>query len=584
VTDEVGPKIQAAGVEYVCRACREQESFNALDLFDQLLGAATTEKSVSGAPSIEGYQILEKIAKGGMGLIYKAVSQKTGQPVAVKTMLPQVATHPENVQTFQREIDVTRQLKHPHIVRLIEHGKSQGIFYFILDGPNLDRLIHPEGPLSLKEAAPIMLGTLDGLAYAHRATITTGIAQKSVRTYQGVVHRDLKPENILLTRKGERWFPKITDFGISKSFESAGFTNLTVAGDVLGTPMYWPREQITHYKYLNPATDVFSIAAVFYEMLTGRWVRDGFKELLAECEQDRRFPTIPDYMRVITGNPAIPIRDINPAIPEPIAKLLDRALQEAAIPHNEEKMQRALAELRYPDAGVFRDALIKALHEIGASDSVMLTHSYHQDPVSPQKVATPAMPRAGQGSTASAVAQPRVSQEKAWEDIFQDFHNEETPQTGDAFDSTAQVSTSTQEVALFVLDMVQSTQFVLDFGDTYFSTFIGNIHRTARKHAAASDMIFIKSTGDGLLAAFKTMSAALSLASTFLETHAYQDIDIRMALHWGAVRIGPGGDVLGKEVNRVSRLEGVKVEDRIKPTGKEAPLPLVNRLLISRQG
>jgi serine/threonine protein kinase len=104
---------------------------------------------------------------------------------------------------------------------------------------------------------------------------------------------------VLLGRNKGRLTAKVSDFGLAKSFESAGMTDMTNAGDICGTPIYWPREQITHYKYLAPPTDVFSIAAVFYEMLVGDWMRPGLREMFARCadfavllseEACRRFP------------------------------------------------------------------------------------------------------------------------------------------------------------------------------------------------------------------------------------------------------------------------------------------------------
>ena len=103
--------------------------------------------------------------------------------------------------------------------------------------------------------------------------------------------------------------------GLAKSFESAGLTDMTAPGRLYGTPLYWPREQITHYKYLAPATDVFSIGAVFYEMLTGDWARDGFKEMFQNCQRRRRAAGMPEIMGVIVTNPIAPLQQRNPPSP-----------------------------------------------------------------------------------------------------------------------------------------------------------------------------------------------------------------------------------------------------------------------------
>src|SRR5262249_28193617 len=159
-----------------------------------------------------------------------------------------------NFRAFHREIEVTRQLKHANIVELINTGNIKGAYYCVLefvDGMDLRALYKEKGnKISLKELAPIMLGVLDVLAFAHRAKIMAG-GGRTGKSFHGIVHRDLKPENILLQRNGDGWIPKIADFGLAKSFESAGMSDMTMDG-VCGTPIYWPREQITHYRYLHP--------------------------------------------------------------------------------------------------------------------------------------------------------------------------------------------------------------------------------------------------------------------------------------------------------------------------------------------
>ncbi len=368
VTEELEIRDQDTTAEYVCKTCREKGAVSSIGILkDLLLNEAITKES--SPLSIKGYRIEESINRGGMGVVYKATELKTGKSVAIKTTIPHIIADSQKNAIFQREVELTCQLKHPHIVQLVDHGNIQETFYFVLefvDGMNLRQFIEFRGgSLALDETAPIMLGVLDGLAYAHRATIRVENEGEKTRTYTGIVHRDLKPENILLTRKGDGWFPKIADFGTSKSFESAGLTNITKPGDIVGTPMYWPREQITHYRYLHPATDVFSIAGVFYEVLTGSLVREGFQELFDRCKKQRRRPGLADYIRIIARNPPIPICMRNPEIPEPVGRVIDRALQEVPVSHNVTEMRDTLAKLRYSDAGAFRDALVNAFEETG---------------------------------------------------------------------------------------------------------------------------------------------------------------------------------------------------------------------------
>ena len=370
VAAEAGLRGQAKDAQYVCKDCRAKEKANPEALLDDVLGLAAAAPLVPGAPAISGYHIEEELGRGGMGVVYKATQKRTGRKVAIKTMLPNVATTERAVRVFQREVEITRQLKHPNIVELIEHGQARGTFFFVLefvDGMDLEKFVASKGgKLELAESVSLMMGILDGLAYAHRAKLKMAMTGSEPTPFTGGVHRDLKPANILLARGGV-WTPKVADFGLAKSFESAGMTDITAPGGVWGTPAYWPREQITHYRYLAPPTDVFSIAAVFYEMLTGACARDGITELFTDCARRDCQPSLANIMCVIIEHPIAPLRSRNHSIPKRVADVIDRALREEAVSANEHEMRAALAKLRYPDAGEFRDALRKALKQEGIS-------------------------------------------------------------------------------------------------------------------------------------------------------------------------------------------------------------------------
>lgn len=533
-------------------------------------------QNAHGFPEFEGYQIEEMIDRGGMGVVYKAITLKTGREVAIKVMHPHMAANPDNVSTFQREIDVTRQLTHHNIVQLFDHGKTDDLFYFVLEfvkGMNLYQFLEFRGgPLPLKEAASIMLDTLDGLAYAHQAKITMKIANGHEQSYIGIVHRDLKPQNILLGHSEKGWIAKISDFGISKSFESAGLTNITKPGEVLGTPMYWPREQITHYKYLNPATDVFSVAAVFYEMLTGRWVRDGFEELFERSQKQNRLASISDYMSVIVGNAAIPIRERNSNIPEAVANVIDRALLEVEVPYDERKMRDTLSQMRYPNARVFRNALETAFLESGLTEATM--RKAQHDLGSQNK-----------RFLRKAPSKKLSTQQKPQMKVDENLNGGVPASNGTIFYSTIRPSvTRSKEVTLLVLHLEESSEYIREVGDTYFSNTINNLYKRVRKHSSASELIFMKATGDGFLAVFTSMSAAFSIALSFLKKPIQVDIQVRMALHWGPVKIAHDGDVLGVEVHRVFRIGNVQMSEQIDAEYDGAPIPVSNRIVLTHQG
>jgi serine/threonine protein kinase len=534
--------------------------------FEQIVGDVLTDPksrfedtSSPRVPRIGGYCIEQEIKYEGIETVYRAKEINTGRSVTIKTLLLQGSIDPYRIHIFQRELNIIRQINHQHIVRFLGYGKTSELLYLIfefVEGTDLAQFIRSRGGrVSIHEALPLWFGILDGLAYAHHAKITLQDVNGKSKTFEGVVHRNLKPQNILLARKGNSWIPQITDFGLMKCFEAAGLTDITTQGDVFGTPVYWPREQITHYKYLCPATDVFSIAAVFYEMLTGAWVREGFRDLAARCKQLGRPPTISDYMNVITANPLIPIRQRNPNIPEPLAQVLDRALREEDVPSDPTKMQEVLKKLRYADAGVFRDTLRNALKDI-------------------RELKSPTRP--------SFNAQDRYHAQSK-EDVGGKKGEVKRPLDSTATSPDSQPSVS-REVALLTFDLVQSTQYILDAGDTSFTVLIGIIFRKIKTHSSSSDLICLKGTGDGFLAVFRTMSAALSLALTFLEAPIHPKVPIRMALHWGAVKISSNEDVFGMAVYKVSQIEKITIQDSMSPTASGKTLPDVNRILVTKEG
>jgi serine/threonine protein kinase len=236
-----------------------------------------------------------------MGAVYRATRRADGQVVAVKVMLPRVAVEPLARERFLREIAVTGQLVHPHIVRLIEQGGAGGAFYFVMEfcsGGSVDGLMQRYGgKLPLAVAAPIMRHCLEGLEFAHRLKF---------------IHRDLKPQNVLLDVQPGGWVAKISDFGLAKNLEQAGLSGMTATGTFGGTYAFMPREQLTQFKYYLPVSDLWSLAATFYNMLTGQLPLD--------------FPPHRDPLEVLLRDEPVPLRRRDPSVPATLANVLDRAL------------------------------------------------------------------------------------------------------------------------------------------------------------------------------------------------------------------------------------------------------------------
>ncbi|HXY40282.1 MAG TPA: serine/threonine-protein kinase, partial [Vicinamibacteria bacterium] len=213
-----------------------------------------------------------------------------------------------------------RALRHPNIVGLQDVGRHGRQFYFALDycaGGSVEALRHDcGGSLAAEAVLRIANDAVAGLAYAHA---------------HGFVHRDIKPENVLLSEQGAA---RLADFGLAKSFEQAGLSGLTATGAIGGTLAFMPREQLTAFREVRPVSDVWSMAATLYYLLTGCHVRDGSPE--------------EDPLAVILRGGIVPLRERDPEVPAALAAVLDRALADdpaTRYPHGGELLS-ALAAVR----------------------------------------------------------------------------------------------------------------------------------------------------------------------------------------------------------------------------------------------
>ncbi|MEY4567329.1 MAG: hypothetical protein RLY14_2299 [Planctomycetota bacterium] len=198
------------------------------------------------------YELLSEIARGGMGVVYKARQVNLNRLVALKMILAGQLASDEDVKRFYTEAEAAAALEHPGIVPIFEIGQHNEQHFFsmgFVDGGSLAEKIK-NGPLPSKDAATYTKKVAEAIAYAHS---------------KGVIHRDLKPANILLDRNDE---PKVTDFGLARRTESN--SDLTRTGAVMGTPSYMPPEQAAgRTDQVGPLADVYSLGAILYCLLTG---------------------------------------------------------------------------------------------------------------------------------------------------------------------------------------------------------------------------------------------------------------------------------------------------------------------------
>jgi serine/threonine protein kinase len=198
------------------------------------------------------YDLLEKIAEGGMGAIYRGRNRESGQMVAIKMMPAHMAANAVMLKRFEQEFRAASMLNHPNIVRALDFGDNGSTPYLVMEfveGESLGQRIEREGKLPEAEAIRLIAQVAQGLHRAHK---------------QGMIHRDVKPDNILVTPDGQA---KLADLGLVKEVETD--LNLTRTGRGLGTPHFMAPEQFRNAKNATVQCDIYSLGATLYMMVTG---------------------------------------------------------------------------------------------------------------------------------------------------------------------------------------------------------------------------------------------------------------------------------------------------------------------------
>jgi predicted Ser/Thr protein kinase len=239
---------------------------------------------------------VKRLGAGGMAVVYKGVSVVTmndDEAVAVKVMNPDLAQDLEYRRRFEREVQISRTLDHPNVVRMIDFGEQDNVLYLSMEyiqGETLRDLL-PEKGFPLPEAMALAMGMVQGLIHAHQ---------------KGVVHRDLKPDNVMVANSNK--LVKVMDLGLAKREESE---NVTRTGDTFGTPAYMAPEQITGGSLL-PATDQYAFGVMLFEMVTGRRpfeVADSLTLVMKHLQE-----------------PPPRVREYKSQLPEELDALIDRML------------------------------------------------------------------------------------------------------------------------------------------------------------------------------------------------------------------------------------------------------------------
>jgi eukaryotic-like serine/threonine-protein kinase len=257
------------------------------------------------------YRVERELGQGGMATVYLADDLKHRRKVALKVLKPELAAV-LGADRFVQEITTTAALQHPHILPLFDSGEAGGFLYYVMpfiDGETLRTRLDRETQLGIDDSIRIAVAVADALDYAHR---------------QGVIHRDIKPENILL-HEGR---PMVADFGIALALSAAAGGRMTETGLSLGTPHYMSPEQATAAKEISARSDVYSLASVLYEMLTGDPPHTG-----ASAQQI--------IMKIVTEE-AAPVTKIRKSVPRNVADAIATALEK--LPADRFESARAFAD------------------------------------------------------------------------------------------------------------------------------------------------------------------------------------------------------------------------------------------------
>lgn len=206
------------------------------------------------------YEVLEELGRGGYGVVYRALDVGLQVERALKVLHPALIVDPQMATRFMREAQVAAHLEHPQIVPVYDIGEADGRIFLAMKympGGSLKDCLAQRGKLPYQEALDILRQVAEGVDYSHQ---------------QGIVHRDLKPGNILFDQSGR---VRVSDFGFAKVLSETGAKSLTMSGGILGTPAYMAPELWNGTPPPSPATDVYALACVFFEMLIGQMLFKG---------------------------------------------------------------------------------------------------------------------------------------------------------------------------------------------------------------------------------------------------------------------------------------------------------------------
>jgi tRNA A-37 threonylcarbamoyl transferase component Bud32 len=277
---------------------------------------------------IPGYRVVQLIGQGGMGAVYEAIEEATQQRRAVKVLMTPATSDDRIMRLFLREANILSQLDHPRIVQFHEIGWREGQIFIAMEFVSQVDLATLLKQRSVSRRIRLVCGlvaqVLDALAFAHR---------------RGLVHRDVKPSNILVAKQAKRLSAKLADFGLAKSFETAGFSAMTADGEARGTLGYMAPEQRANSRRVKPSADIYSVGVTLFHLLSGR---HPFQSAHS-----------PIGMLQSLEAPQIPLEEVLPEAPAELSQIIRRAM--AADPEQRFATAREMKKALLPFAAAEHD-------------------------------------------------------------------------------------------------------------------------------------------------------------------------------------------------------------------------------------
>jgi len=281
---------------------------------------ARLRRQVAEARQLGQYRLGRRLGAGGMGEVYMAEHQLLKRPCALKLIRPGPESGPKVLERFEREVRLTATLSHPNTVDIYDYGRAEdGTYYYVMEylpGLNLAELVERHGPLPPARAVYLLRQVCGALREAHAA---------------GLIHRDIKPSNIFAARRGGvEDVAKLLDFGLVRPAATARVAHLSGEGEILGTPLFMSPEQATGAQELDERSDIYSLGAVAYYLLTGRPPFEGEGGVAVLIAHAR--------------DPVMPPSLVRPDLPEDLERVVLRCLAKAAAERfpNAESLERAL--------------------------------------------------------------------------------------------------------------------------------------------------------------------------------------------------------------------------------------------------